>query len=471
MNDATPLLKDNKPDPAIAFQEKALDTLEEAGNLIAEQTELRTAFAGVLETTENALAPSPQLAEIEAEQRDMTAATKKAKPDDLRGLVIPQKNLIHAVDAVLNSLDALAHKIESGTVMLFAKDDMDAAAVGLETNDLEEAIDAQSFVAESLQEVRAKIDNLTPQYRYVREVTEFLHELVPESARLRTGVRQLRVKAQAAPDAGALTSKAEKFGSQLQKLTGVQRFAETSSQLAKAIGALETGDSSAAEPQIEEALEALIADTAELQTLMKNLAYLIAPPPDLGAIAEPSPEVKLTLDVLGLASHQKDLARKTQTATPEQLAGFASQQRKLEKQCAVLIPASKSHPNLVAAYGHLSGAAAKLEASDRTAAITSQHEADEVLRTFILEYVLKYVDVPPPAPPEEAAPSDDADPDEGELQLFMPGALTGKKPKGGRLEWEVLGRRNRAALNENFARELPLEYRAILKDYYERLVK
>ena len=62
-------------------------------------------------------------------------------------------------------------------------------------------------------------------------------------------------------------------------------------------------------------------------------------------------------------------------------------------------------------------------------------------------------------------------PEEGELQLFMPGALTGTKPKGGRLEWQVIGRRERAALNENFARELPLEYRAILKDYYERLTQ
>jgi hypothetical protein len=35
----------------------------------------------------------------------------------------------------------------------------------------------------------------------------------------------------------------------------------------------------------------------------------------------------------------------------------------------------------------------------------------------------------------------------------------------------VLGRRDRAGLNENFARELPLEYRAILKDYYEQLTK
>ena len=38
-------------------------------------------------------------------------------------------------------------------------------------------------------------------------------------------------------------------------------------------------------------------------------------------------------------------------------------------------------------------------------------------------------------------------------------------------EWEILGERNRAALNQNFARELPLEYRATLKNYYERVAK
>ena len=57
--------------------------------------------------------------------------------------------------------------------------------------------------------------------------------------------------------------------------------------------------------------------------------------------------------------------------------------------------------------------------------------------------------MPPSAPPADAPVTDD-----GELQLFMPGALTGTRPKGGRVEWEVLGRRDRAALNENFAREL-----------------
>ncbi len=119
----------------------------------------------------------------------------------------------------------------------------------------------------------------------------------------------------------------------------------------------------------------------------------------------------------------------------------------------------------------MSDAATSLEAGDRDGALTGQREAADALRFFILEYVLKYVNVPPPPPPQDPAPSDDAVPDDGELQLFLPGALTGERPRGGRLEWQVLGRRDRAALNENFARELPLEYRAILKDYYERLTR
>jgi len=482
MTNAVPLLKDNQPGQAVPHQEAALDALEEAGRLIAEQTATHSAFAGVLGDAEAALTPSPQLADIEAEQRDMMAATQKAKPADLRELVIPQKNLVHAVDAVLNSLDVLAHKIESGSVMLFAKTDMDSAGVALAANDIEEAVDAQSYVADTLQELRAQIDAVTPQYRYVLEVTEFLHEVVPQSATIRMGLRQLREKMAAEPDADALgdlieqqralKAKAQGLGSQLLKLTGQQRFAGTARQMAEAIGRLEAGDNSTAQPQIEQAAKALIADAADLRTLMANLAYLIAPPSSFApSNAEPVPEVKLVLDVLALAAQQKDLYRKTQAATAEQMAGFGKEQRELEKQCAVAIQASQSHSHLVSAKRHMAEAAAKLEAASRAEAVASQRKAGDLLRYFILEYVLEYVEVPPPAPPQDPAPSDDVVPEEDEMNIFMPGAVIGRRPKDGRVEWEVLGRRDRAALNENFARELPLEYRAILKDYYERLTK
>jgi len=460
---ASPFLKDNKPDDAIELQEQALDVIEEATALIEELTMTRSAFASVLEITGSALAPSPLLAEIEDEQTQLTAVTQEAKPEEYLSLVVPQKNLIHAVDAVLTSLDPLAHKIESGTVLLFAKEDMDAAAIGLENDDIEDTRDAQSFVVESLQELREKIDKVTPEYRYILEVTEFLYEVVPQSAVMRTGMRQLQEEVEGAPGAGALKEKAERFGSDLQKLTGEERHAVTAQQLVQAIGA--------ANSDSEEALDALLADTEELQTLMENLAYLITPPPTGGITEEPTAEVKMIHQALSVAAHHKDLSRKTHAAAPEEIAGLAEQQRELASQCKALFPPPPPHPNIAAAHQHLSEAAANLESGDRDAAITSQNQAADALRYFILEYALKYVAVPPPAPPADPSPSDDAEPDDSELQLFLPGALTGERPKGGRLEWQVLGRRDRAALNENFARELPLEYRAILKDYYERLTE
>jgi len=275
---------------------------------------------------------SPLLLEIEAEQGHLSALTEKSKPEDRPSLVIPQKNLIHAVDAVVASLDPLAHKIESGTVMIFAKEDMDAAAIGLETDDIEDALDAQSYVVESLQELRAKIDEVTPQYRYVLEVTENLYEIVPRSARIRTGTRQLLEKAEGAPDAAAVKTLAKQFGEQVRKLTGEEGHVATARQLQKAIG------SGAAGATAEDALHDVVADTESLQLLMDNLAYLIAPPLDLANIPVPTPEVKLLENVLGLAAHHKDLSRKTQSAGQGQLAAIAARQLALASQCKALFP-------------------------------------------------------------------------------------------------------------------------------------
>ena len=550
LNKATPLLKDNQPAEAIELQEQASDALKEAGAVIADLTETRTAFAGVLKTADAALASSPLLAEIESEQAILSASTEKteAEPAGRAALVIPQKNLVHAVNAMLNSLDALNHRLDSGTVMLFAKEDMDAASVGLETGDIDEALDAQSAILDALREMRAKIDEITPRYRYVRELSEFVYEVMPASAAISTGIRQLREQAEGAPDADALKRKAGEFGSQLNKLTGEDRHAADADRLVQAIG------DKGAEAALKESLDALRAEASDLQTLIKNLAYLIAPPVTPGYVTAPPPRIALLEKVLDLAAYQQDLGRNTQAAAQADLAAAATRQRKLADQCKALFPkpaaatapvnqgnpaeapeqapnpdlatadeattpeaspepetaaeppapeqpaaeqpaaeppaaeppaaeppaaeppapvppAPAPHPKLAAAQIHMAAAAAGLEKGDRTAASTSQGQANDALRHFIIEYTLKYVMIPPPGPPQPGAPVDVDQLVEQDMPLFEPGALTGTKPKGGRGKWEVLGRRDRAALNENFARELPLEYRAILKDYYEKLTK
>jgi cell fate (sporulation/competence/biofilm development) regulator YlbF (YheA/YmcA/DUF963 family) len=429
--------------------------------------------------------------------------------------VIPQKNLVHAVNAMLDSLGTLSHRLETGTVMLFAKEDMDAAAAGLVKGDIDEALDAQSAILDALREMRAKIDGITPRYRYVRELSEFVYEVLPESAAISTGIRQLQAQAEGAPDADALKRKAGEFGSQLKQLTGEDRHAAAAGRLVQAIGDKD------AEAALKESLDALRAEASDLQTLIKNLAYLIAPPVSPGYVTAPTPEVALLEKVMDFAAYQQDLGRNTQAAAQGELAAAATRQRKLADQCRALFPAPAPapdpapapaqpapaqpapapapeqpapeqpapeqpapaqpapeqpapapHPKLAAAQMHMAAAAAGLEKGDRAAAITSQSQTNDALRHFIVEYTLKYVMIPPPAGPQPPAPSEvDVLVEQVDLPLFEPGALSGTKPKGGRLEWEVLGRRDRAALNENFARELPLEYRAILKDYYEKLTK
>lgn len=480
MTDAGPSLRENRPAQAIAHQKAVLGALKEAESLLADQSARMSFFLKVVVDTWNALAPGPYVDDIEAEQRDLIAVTRKAKSDDLPGLAMPQKNLVHAVNAVLASLDVLAHKIESGTAMLFAKTDMDSAAVALEGKDTAEAIDAQTAVADSMHDLQVQLQAVTPQYTYIREITEFVHESVAEAAGLRAAQGELREEILAAPDDAAagklagrqrdLESRAKAYGALLNKATGQQRFSSVAKCMTEAVARLDADEKTAAAEQMQKAEDALCADTADLLALMERLATVLSPPlPG----QEPTPEVKLLLEVLALAAQQKDLYWQTQAAGPEQMASLAPKQREFEKRCEGFIPRSQSNPNLVAAKRHIGDAAAKMEAASRVEAAASQHEAGEVLRHFIVEYVAKYVEPPVPAGPQDPAPPPDPiyEVTEQDVSIFMPGAVSGKLPKDGRVEWEVLGRRERAALNENFARELPLEYRDILKDYYERLTR
>jgi len=392
---------------------------------------------------------------------------------------MPQKNLVHAVNAVLASLDVLAHKIESGTGMLFAKTDMDSAAAALEAKDVNEAIDAQTAVADSMSDLKVKLETLTPQYGYILEVTEFVHESLAEAVSLRAAQVELYEKAQAAPgdapvrglldEQRALESRAKTLVGLFYKATGQDRFGGAAKCMAEAIARIDAGDRPAAAQQMKQASDSLQADAADVLDLMKRVSVVLGPPPPAKA---PAPEVKLLLDVLGLAAEQKILYRQTQTASPGQAASLAKKQYEFEKRCEGFIPRSQSNPKLAVAKQHIADAAAKTQAASFAEAVARQQEAGDVLRHFVIEYTAKYVEVPvPPGPQPPGPPIEVYEVNEQDISMFMPGAVSGKLPKTGRQDWEVLGRRDRAALNENFARELPLEYRAILKDYYERLAR
>jgi len=526
MNKSAISLKGKNIDDSIEHQETVLTILEDVTTRLAGQSLQNASLATTLNDTWAAMRPAPYVAEIQAEQLDLVATTAKAKPADLPHLAIVQKNLIHAVNAVLGALDPLSHQIESGTVFLFAKDDMDAAAVPIEENDLEEAADAGSFVAESLQDLSTELGIVTPRYSYMLEICEFYHQAVSENGLLHMQQNQLRNKASAANDATALSAliegqlalqtRAESYASLMLRGTGQKSDGASAESMIAVLGELKAGNQEAVVKQMKLVETTLTAEGEQMILLMEIIASVLKPSP----APEVSSEAAIVLDVLAVASDQKVLSWKSQAAQAKPGKDLAAEQVILAKRCELLIQraegyaqehivaeASKlqfdfqrrggANPNgptleemisaqqnslqqfftinqahLVQANKLIADASGKLQSGATKEAIQNQHQAGERLRYFLVAYINEFL--LPPGPPSSSDPVV-TDPTESSLvdsmTLYMPGAVSGAKLKGGRQEWEVLGKRDRAALNENFARELPLEYRAVLKDYYEKLAQ
>jgi len=509
MKQATPLLRENKPGAAVPHQNVVVSALEGARGILKEHGTNLTAYAMIVGSTDRAVIPSPYVAEIEEEQRDLLAITKKLKPEELPGLAILQKNLVHAVGAVVLALDPITHLVDAGTVMVFAKDDMASAGTALEKKDSVEALDAQDYIIETLAKLRGKVNAVIPQYRYLMEVVEALQESAQDGVSIREDQRKLRAKTLAkaevaglAKEQGDIKARAAGFGKVVNKITGLGLVEASLGCMTEAELALKEGNTVAAAAKMAQAEQALKKDANELGQLLTLLSVLLDPPLPGQKIAE---EIVLLRQVLVLAAEQKMVYRESCAAKPEQLASFEAKVRAFETRCDPFITLAQTHKNpvvmeatpkkakkgvtvveapppapippanlqvkLVAVKELLSKVAANLKASDRAQALASQDQAADMLSSFIVEYTLKFFKLIEGSSSGDPVPTDDFTEQESALSLFMPGAVTGKRPPDGKLEWEVLGRRERAALNENFARELPLEYRAILKDYYERLAK
>ena len=496
MRKAVPLLKDNKPRKAREHQKAAVVALSGAQGLIKEHGATVGAYVGMVGMTMSIEGPSPYVGEIKEEQRDLLAVTRQTKTDDLPALAIAQKNLIHAVNAMINVMDAVVHLLaDSPTQMLFAKTDMDQAGIALDEKDEDEALDAQDYIVESLTDLQVKAENLVPQCRYLLEIVRALYEAVPEGISIREAQRRLRERASAATgdaaalgkEQAALRLREEAYGKLINEIMGPGFLVGSAAHMAEAEDRLKAADRAAAARAMATAEKALKDDTETVLKMMKQLTLVLSNPPWPGW--EVTKEWALCRDVLVMAAPQKHVCRESYAAKPDAAKDHEPKLREFAEACDPFIRIAKMHENpkpkgwkptdplppsnlhlkLVAAKGYLDKAAESAKASDRAKALASQKDACEVLRHFICEYAFKFC--ASGGGGESETPSDAFNEKEDPLAVFAKGVLLGRRPKDGKIEGGVLGKRDRAALNENFARELPLEYRAILKDYYERLAE
>ena len=112
-------------------QVNTLETIEKTMDTFIRSQEATGAYLATLKFTRNVQVPAPRLADIVDEQNKMNRGTLKLKKEQVPQRAIDQKNLIHAVDAVVGSLDMLSHRMKVGTGMLWAATDMEEAAESL----------------------------------------------------------------------------------------------------------------------------------------------------------------------------------------------------------------------------------------------------------------------------------------------------------------------------------------------------
>ena len=331
------------------------------------------------------------------------------------------------------------------------------------------------------------IDNIGDQLQaseirnaYLAEVLEYVQQRLADNVEIAVIQGQLvkeidfhedRALASFVERQKALLEKANSYGSMLQTGTGEERYLTCATHLKKALAYMAEDNRSKALREGEVSLEALAADR---DILMDKLVRLGLIPSVLEVAA--SDQVQALLEAVAVGAQQSKLSREMWRAEEADKEEMGDTQLDLQDDLEELALMSEEHAAVVAAQGHVSKAVDSVQDAEWEQAYTHQRETGAALLHFVLEYC-HYVPIPSAlAKKKPKSPiMSKGDPSllmtTEDLSVFAKMTVEGELPEDKRSEWEVLGSRDRAALNENFARELPLEYRELLKDYYERLAK
>ncbi|MGB1123917.1 MAG: hypothetical protein ACPG4Q_01810 [Phycisphaeraceae bacterium] len=496
LNQGVEALKANDADQAIGLQEQAADTLAEAYAIVVAQNERLAILQSMLMFQRSVGFANGYMADIVAEQRDLLAATEALKPEEMKVLLPQFAHMRECIHDVAPLLDLVGSRLDVGTPLAFAKTDFEDAIAALEVGDQFEAVDAQDVAAESLAKVQLLVQDIRTQTGYLAEIVEYLHQSVSDASLLAYQQRELRKELLAVEqdDLSRFAESQQKLLAQAARQDKLLRAAAGNPKLVPppdplfpdaepagpepvlslpsedmelVLEALKDNDAATAAEAME-LVEMLYAENSEAMLVVLGMLEGL---PQVTIVSDTDPALVRLVDTLAVASDFKALFRQTQVAGDDRFEGLGKTQSELAANLSKLAAGGEPHLLLTAASKHLNDAAGTFSPSSREQLRTSQRAGDEQLRHFIVEQAL-VLDTSIPPPSSSDAPATDGPGSDTEADVtagFIADFVSGETPSDKRSEWKVLGERNRAALNQNFARELPLEYRGLLKNYYERV--
>ena len=481
-------LKENEGDESIETQEKILGTLN--GLLGKMKSDLKMLVQAIsTSTNERSIAiTSRYLSDIAQEQKDIVEDGKGASAEKSKKLAQVQRNLARSMNDIMATLAGPIDTNDMQSLMEFSQSTFGSAALSLESDKAADAVSLQVEAAALLKESAEETRVIAFRNSYIAEFLSFLYIKMAQAKNIYATQTQLNLELQVNDKLKIvdvlkrqqiLYQDAKRFGDELYRVTKVGHFKSTASYMMKAITSLKSGKLKEAKIDMTRAELAINVEISEFGALMSpgRFGSKLGNVPRI-RVADMTPAVELLLGVLDFSIHQRKLVPKLWTASAVNTAQLVAAQKKMILNSADLLKESDNHRLLKAAHLKLQESLLSFENNSKVEFYKQQRLAESYMRGFIYEYAHQYMflgggngkkKTPFSAPPEEDL--DIGGIQNEEFQMFAKVAVQGEIPDDKHTEWEVLGRRERAALNENFARELPLEYRKLLKDYYERLAK
>ncbi|MGB1131092.1 MAG: hypothetical protein ACPG4K_13660, partial [Haloferula sp.] len=410
--------------------------------------------------------------------------------EGLEALLKPQDNLLTCLTDIAPSLDLVASRMDVGTPLVFAASDVEDALLAMEDGDGEDAAEIQEIAVESLSKVEGLVGEIAVQTGYVSEIIEFLHDAQTDAAYMAFRQRTLR---ETRPDdllvlQEALTAEAQAYGRVLAEVAGnvdfekldekakqqfegldlSMNFQSPASSMNEAVAMLKGG---------QDATESMTAAENALRNNSRQMTVIIEMLSGLPALelnnASP-PELFRLIDVLDVAAKQRQLLRETASFADQELPKLSARQAKVADKLGQFSGGENADAALAAVHATMQPIAAALKGARKADAGSGQKAVDLELRHYIVQWALILNTLIPPPSSSDSDVLTESETDDlyqTDTAGFVSDFVSGEGPKDKESEWEILGERNRAALNQNFARELPLEYRATLKNYYERVAK
>lgn len=296
--------------------------------------------------------------------------------------------------------------------------------------------------------------------------------------RERTEREAERVFAELSGEQDILLGETEGYSGSME--IGKDHYLAAAEEMRRAIDRLDAPDRQRAVFHQERAEEALQAAARALADLMGRIAEITT----LERMAAYEAEVHILTKVMMIAVEQRHVRFRTRKATLEEMKEFTAREQEHLRRTSLALTTDERAAEMEGlidgledAANVMAGAVSELREGDREPAIERQQEAEKVLRRFIAELLGQILNVMDIVPPESEGGGGDG----WMVNVAMPMEavrIFGEAPvqphqatRIGASTWEPLNTRERAALSENFARELPLEYRSMLKAYYRALAE